>query len=92
MPVALRIGSYLFLFWSVDGRERPHIHVEHTGRSARTGTGACPYGGLGMGGLTTDDLIGIAQLPSPVLPLPSSVFPIFRLPYHFVTHRRLILQ
>ena len=35
MPVALRIGSYLFLFWSVDGRERPHIHVEHTGRSAK---------------------------------------------------------
>ena len=41
----------------------------------------------GMGGLTTDDLIGIAQLPSPLsrlTDLPSSL--------SLFTYRRLILQ
>ena len=44
----------------------------------------------GMGGLTTDDLSRYSTVA--VSPLPSSVLPIFRFPYHFVTHRRLILQ
>ena len=48
----------------------------------------------GMGGLTTEDLIGIAQLPSPLSRLPSSLFRLTDLPFSLslFTYRRLILQ
>ncbi len=28
MPVVLRIGPYVFYFWSLEGNEPPHIHVK----------------------------------------------------------------
>ncbi len=28
MPTALRFGPYRFFFYSADGREPPHIHIE----------------------------------------------------------------
>jgi hypothetical protein len=28
MPTVLRVGPYQFFFYSTDGKEPPHIHVE----------------------------------------------------------------
>ncbi len=35
MPVALRVKGYRFFFFSLEGREPPHIHVEHSERFAK---------------------------------------------------------
>ncbi len=35
MPVALRVKGYRFFFFSLEGHEPPHIHVEHAGRFAK---------------------------------------------------------
>lgn len=35
MPTLLRIGGYRFFFYSLEGRESPHIHVAHAGRYAK---------------------------------------------------------
>ena len=35
MPTALRIGAYRLFFYSADGDEPPHIHVERDGRIAK---------------------------------------------------------
>ena len=29
MPTVLKIGGYRFFFYSLEGNEPPHIHVEH---------------------------------------------------------------
>ena len=31
----LRVGGYRFFFFSMEGREPPHIHVAHAGRYAK---------------------------------------------------------
>ncbi|MFN0279734.1 MAG: DUF4160 domain-containing protein [Pyrinomonadaceae bacterium] len=35
MPVALRIKGYRFFFFSLEGNEPPHIHVEQAERFAK---------------------------------------------------------
>jgi hypothetical protein len=35
MPVALRVKGYRFFFFSLEGHEPPHIHVEHAERFAK---------------------------------------------------------
>lgn len=35
MPALLRVGGYRFFFFSMEGREPPHIHVAHAGRYAK---------------------------------------------------------
>lgn len=35
MPTVLRIGPYRFFFYSGDGHEPPHIHVERDDRVAK---------------------------------------------------------
>jgi hypothetical protein len=35
MPTALSIGAYRFFFYSMEGREPPHIHVERDDNVAR---------------------------------------------------------
>ena len=35
MPTVLRIGGYRFFFFSLEGREPPHIHVEQAERYAK---------------------------------------------------------
>jgi hypothetical protein len=35
MPVALRIKGYRFFFFSLEGNEPPHIHVEQAERYAK---------------------------------------------------------
>lgn len=35
MPTVLRIGPYRFFFYSNEGSEPPHIHVEHDGAEAK---------------------------------------------------------
>ena len=35
MPALLRVRSYRFFFFSMEGREPPHIHVAHAGRYAK---------------------------------------------------------
>jgi hypothetical protein len=35
MPTVLRVGSYRFFFYSADGDEPPHIHVEQSGNAAK---------------------------------------------------------
>lgn len=35
MPTVLRVGSYRFHFYASDGGERPHIHVDLQGATAK---------------------------------------------------------
>jgi len=35
MPTVLRVGPYRFFFYSGDGSEPPHIHVEASGKTAK---------------------------------------------------------
>jgi hypothetical protein len=35
MPVALRVRGYRFFFFSLEGQEPPHIHVEQAERFAK---------------------------------------------------------
>lgn len=35
MPTVLRLDGYRFFFYSLEGSEPPHIHVEHAGRVAK---------------------------------------------------------
>jgi hypothetical protein len=35
MPTVLRVGPYRFFFYSGDGGEPPHIHVEHDDHVAK---------------------------------------------------------
>jgi Domain of unknown function (DUF4160) len=35
MPVALRVKGYRFFFFSLEGNEPPHIHVEHAEKFAK---------------------------------------------------------
>lgn len=35
MPALLRVRGYRFFFFSLEGREPPHIHVTHAGRYAK---------------------------------------------------------
>jgi hypothetical protein len=35
MPALLRVRGYRFFFFSMEGREPPHIHVRHAGRYAK---------------------------------------------------------
>jgi hypothetical protein len=35
MPVVLRIGPYVFLFYSAEGQEPPHIHVQRDNAIAK---------------------------------------------------------
>ncbi|MBA3512748.1 MAG: DUF4160 domain-containing protein [Pyrinomonadaceae bacterium] len=35
MPVALRVKGYRFFFFSLEGHEPPHIHVEHAEKFAK---------------------------------------------------------
>lgn len=35
MPALLRVRGYRFYFYSLEGREPPHIHVAHAGRYAK---------------------------------------------------------
>ena len=35
MPTVLREGPYRFFFYSAEGNESPHIHVEHDGAEAK---------------------------------------------------------
>ena len=35
MPTVLRIGPYRFFFYSADGSEPPHIHVEKENKVAK---------------------------------------------------------
>ena len=35
MPTVLRLGAYRFYFYSQDGREPPHIHVEREDNRAK---------------------------------------------------------
>lgn len=35
MPALLRVLGYRFFFFSMEGREPPHIHVAHAGRYAK---------------------------------------------------------
>ena len=35
MPTVLKVGPYRFFFYSGDGQEPPHIHVEHDANVAK---------------------------------------------------------
>jgi hypothetical protein len=35
VPTLLRVRGYRFFFFSMEGREPPHIHVAHAGRYAK---------------------------------------------------------
>jgi hypothetical protein len=35
VPALLRVRGYRFFFFSMEGREPPHIHVAHAGRYAK---------------------------------------------------------
>jgi len=35
VPALLRVGGYRFFFFSLEGREPPHIHVAHAGTYAK---------------------------------------------------------
>jgi hypothetical protein len=35
VPTVLRVRGYRFFFFSLEGREPPHIHVAHAGRYAK---------------------------------------------------------
>jgi hypothetical protein len=35
MPTVLRVGPYRFFFYSSDGREPPHVHVERDANRAK---------------------------------------------------------
>ncbi|MGI8565924.1 MAG: DUF4160 domain-containing protein [Pyrinomonadaceae bacterium] len=35
MPVALRVKGYRFFFFSLEGHESPHVHVEQAERYAK---------------------------------------------------------
>jgi len=35
VPAILRVRGYRFFFFSLEGREPPHIHVAHVGRYAK---------------------------------------------------------
>jgi hypothetical protein len=35
MPDVLRVGKYRFYFWSGEGQEPPHIHVESAEKKAK---------------------------------------------------------
>jgi Domain of unknown function (DUF4160) len=35
VPAILRVRGYRFFFYSLEGREPPHIHVAHAGRYAK---------------------------------------------------------
>ena len=35
MPTVLRISGFRFFFYSLEGSEPPHIHVEHGGSVAK---------------------------------------------------------
>jgi hypothetical protein len=35
MPTVLRVGPYRFFFYSREGQEPPHIHVEAAGKSGK---------------------------------------------------------
>lgn len=35
VPALLRVRGYRFFFFSLEGREPPHIHVAHAGRYAK---------------------------------------------------------
>ncbi len=35
MPMVLRVKGYRFFFFSLEGQEPPHIHVEHAERYAK---------------------------------------------------------
>ena len=35
MPIVLRCGGYRFFFFSLEGNEPPHVHVEQAGRYAK---------------------------------------------------------
>jgi hypothetical protein len=35
VPAVLRLRGYRFFFFSLEGREPPHIHVAHAGRYAK---------------------------------------------------------
>jgi hypothetical protein len=35
MPTVLRVGAYRFFFYSSDGREPPHVHVEAADNTAK---------------------------------------------------------
>ena len=35
MPTVLRLDGYRFFFYSLEGREPPHLHVEHAERVAK---------------------------------------------------------
>ena len=35
MPALLRVRGYRFFFFSLEGREPPHLHVAHAGRYAK---------------------------------------------------------
>lgn len=35
MPALLRVRGYRFFFFSLEGREPPHMHVAHAGRYAK---------------------------------------------------------
>lgn len=35
MPALLRVRGYRFFFFSLEGREPPHIHVAHGGKYAK---------------------------------------------------------
>jgi hypothetical protein len=37
VPALLRVRGYRFFFFSMEGREPPHIHVAHAGRYAEFG-------------------------------------------------------
>jgi hypothetical protein len=35
VPALLRVRGYRFFFFTMEGREPPHIHVAHAGRYAK---------------------------------------------------------
>lgn len=35
MPTLMRIGGYRFYFYSHEPNEPPHVHIDHSGRSAK---------------------------------------------------------
>jgi hypothetical protein len=52
MPTVLRVGPYRFFFYSGDGNEPPHIHIEHDATSpssARSGSARAEPGILTSG-------------------------------------------
>jgi Domain of unknown function (DUF4160) len=62
MPTVLRIGPYRFFFYSGDGGEPPHIHVERDDRIAKFWLN--PVRLAKSGGFNRAELSGIEQLVS----------------------------